>query len=182
MVAVGSRDHARSAGFAQSFGIERAYGSYEELVGDRDVDVVYVATPHNAHFPCAALALQAGKHALVEKPLALNAAQAERLAELARAANVFCMEALWTMFLPKFDVIRQLLADGALGDIHSVQADHGEFFEAGHRILRADLAGGPLLDLGTYPVSFATWVLGAPARVSSRRGSRTRPGSTARRR
>ena len=97
--------------------------------------------------------------------MALNAAQAERLAELARAADVFCMEALWTMFLPKFDVIRQLLADGALGDIHSVQADHGEYFAAGHRILRADLAGGPLLDLGTYPVSFATWVLGAPARV-----------------
>jgi predicted dehydrogenase len=164
-VAVGSRDSARSAAFASTFGIDTACGSYEELVNDRSVDVVYVATPHNAHFPCAALALQAGKHVLVEKPLALNVPQCERLAELARAAGVFCMEALWTLFLPKFDVIRRLLADGVLGEIRSVQADHGEHFQPGHRILRADLAGGPLLDLGTYPVSFATWVLGAPARV-----------------
>ncbi len=165
VVAVGSRTLARSAAFAATFGIDRAYGSYEELVDDPDVDVVYIATPHNAHFPCARLALEAGKHVLVEKPLALNAAQAEQLAGLAKAQGVFCMEALWTLFLPKFDVIRQLLADGVLGEIRTVQADHGEFFEPGHRILRADLAGGPMLDLGTYPVSFATWVLGAPARV-----------------
>jgi predicted dehydrogenase len=165
VVAVGSRTPARSAAFASGFGIDSAYGSYEELVGDPDVDVVYIATPHNAHFPCARLALEAGKHVLVEKPLALNAAQAEQLAELATAQGVFCMEALWTLFLPKFDVIRQLLADGALGEIRTVQADHGEHFAPGHRILRADLAGGPMLDLGTYPVSFATWVLGAPSRV-----------------
>ena len=92
-------------------GIERAYGSYADLLADPDVDVVYIATPHNAHYPCALQSLRAGKHTLVEKPIALNAAQAGELAGLAAAQGVFFMEALWTMFLPKFDVIRQLLDD-----------------------------------------------------------------------
>ena len=115
--------------------------------------------------PARQLALDAGKHVLVEKPIGLNADQARRLADQAAAAGLFCMEALWTLFLPKFDVIRQLLADGVFGEVHTVHADHGEHFDPGHRILRADLAGGPMLDLGTYPVSFATWVLGAPSLV-----------------
>jgi predicted dehydrogenase len=134
-------------------------------VADPDVDVVYVATPHPAHHPCARLALEAGKHTLVEKPLALNAAQATEIARLAADRGRFCAEALWTFFLPKFDIVRQLLADAVLGEVRTVQADHGEHFTAEHRILRADLAGGPLLDLGTYPVSLATWVLGPPQRV-----------------
>jgi predicted dehydrogenase len=165
IIAVGSRDFERSRAFAAGCGAPRAYGSYEELVADRDVDVVYVATPHPAHHPHALLALEAGKHTLVEKPLALNAVQAAEIAELAARRGVFCMEALWTLCLPKFDVIRQLLEDGVLGEVRTVHADCGEHFAAGHRILRADLAGGPLLDLGTYPVCLATWVLGPPARV-----------------
>jgi predicted dehydrogenase len=165
LLAVGSRDADRSAGFAGRHGLPRAYGSYEELVADPDVDVVYVATPHPAHHPCAVLALEAGKHTLVEKPLALNATQASEIARLAADRGRFCAEALWTLFLPKFDIVRQLLDDGALGEVRTVQADHGEYFTAEHRILRADLAGGPLLDLGTYPVSLATWVLGPPQRV-----------------
>jgi predicted dehydrogenase len=165
VLAVGSRDAGRSAAFAADHGLPRGYGSYEQLVADPDLDVVYVATPHPAHHPCARLALDAGKHVLVEKPLALNAAQAADIARLAADRGRFCMEALWTFFLPKFDVVRQLLDDGALGEVRTVQADHGEWFAAGHRILRADLAGGPLLDLGTYPLSLATWVLGAPERV-----------------
>jgi predicted dehydrogenase len=165
LLAVGSRDAARSADFAGHHGLPRAYGSYEELVADPDVDVVYVATPHPAHHPCARLALEAGKHTLVEKPLALNAAQATEIAQLAADRGRFCAEALWTLFLPKFDIVRQLLDDGPLGEVRTVQADHGEYFTAEHRILRADLAGGPLLDLGTYPVALATWVLGPPERV-----------------
>ena len=165
VLAVGSRDLGRSTTFAQKHGVERAYGSYQELLADPDVDVVYIATPHNAHFPCALQSLQAGKHTLVEKPIALNATQAAELAAVAAARGVFLAEALWTMFLPKFDVIRQVLESGALGEIRTVIADHGEYFTADHRIMRSDLAGGPLLDLGTYPISFAAWVLGDPATV-----------------
>ena len=165
VLAVGSRDPGRSTAFAARHGLPRGYGSYEELAADPGVDVVYVATPHPAHRPYATLALEAGKHVLVEKPLALNAAQAAEIARLAADRGRFCMEALWTFFLPKFDVVRQLLDAGALGELRTVQAEYGEHFTAGHRILRPDLAGGPLLDLGTYPVSLATWVLGPPERV-----------------
>ena len=165
VLAVASRQTERSAAFAARHGIERSYGSYEQLLADPDVDVVYVATPHNAHFPCARSAISAGKHTVVEKPLALNAVQAGELRDLAAASGVFLMEALWSVFLPKFDVIRQLLADGVFGDVHTVLADHGEHFGAGHRILRHELAGGPMLDLGTYPISFAGFVLGEADRV-----------------
>jgi predicted dehydrogenase len=167
VLAVGSRGADRSAAFARKHGIERSYGSYESLLADPDVDVVYVATPHNAHYPLAKLAIAAGKPTVVEKPLALNASQATELRDLAAANGVFLLEALWTLFLPKFDVIRQLLADGVFGDIHTVLADHGEFFESDHRILRQDLAGGPMLDLGTYPVSLAQFVLGAPTEIQA---------------
>jgi predicted dehydrogenase len=165
VLAVGSRDADRSAGFAGRHGLPHAHGSYEALVADPEVDVVYVATPHPAHHACATLALEAGKHTLVEKPLALNAAQATDIARLAADRGRLCAEALWTLFLPKFDVVRQLLDDGVLGEVRTVQAEHGERFTTGHRILRPDLAGGPLLDLGTYPLSLATWVLGPPDRV-----------------
>jgi predicted dehydrogenase len=165
VLAVASRDLGRSTAFAEKHDVDRAYGSYQDLLADPDVDVVYIATPHNAHYPCALLSLQAGKHTLVEKPIALNAAQAADLAATAAARGVFFAEALWTMFLPKFDVIRQLLDSGALGEIRTVIADHGEFFTSEHRIMRHDLAGGPLLDLGTYPISFAGWILGEPAAV-----------------
>jgi predicted dehydrogenase len=166
IVAVGgARTEQKAQAFAERFAIPRAYPGTAELVGDPDVDAVYVATPHQHHFPCALAAIEAGKHVLVEKPLALNAAEAQRLAEAALHQSVVLMEAYWTDFLPKFDVLRQLLADGALGEIHTILADHGERFGPEHRIMRADMAGGPLLDLGTYPVAFATKILGPPARV-----------------
>lgn len=163
--AVGSRSPATARAFAARVSTPTAYGSYAELVADARVDVVYVATPHNLHHPHARLALEAGKPVVVEKPMGLNAAQCRDLAELAARQGLFLMEAMWTLFLPKFDVIRQALADGLLGDVHTVIADMGERFGPEHRIQRADLAGGPLLDLGTYPVMLATWVLGAPAEV-----------------
>jgi predicted dehydrogenase len=161
-VAVGSRDRSRAAAFAGRFGIGTAHGSYDDLVADPEVDVVYVATPHPSHHADARLVLEAGKHVLVEKPITVDAEQARDLAALAEQRGLFCMEALWTLFLPKFDVIRQLLDDGALGEPHTVLADHGEYFAPEHRIMRAELGGGPLFDLGTYPISFASWVLGPP--------------------
>ncbi|KUM68037.1 Gfo/Idh/MocA family protein [Streptomyces curacoi] len=162
---VASRDAARAGDFADRHGIPHAYGSYEELTAAADVDVVHVATGHTDHLGCARIALEAGKHTLVEKPLALNAAQAGEIARLATERGLFCAEALWTFFLPRFDVVRQILDSGVLGDIRTVLAEYGEHFTAGHRILRPDLAGGPLLDLGTYPVSLATWILGPPAEL-----------------
>jgi predicted dehydrogenase len=165
VVAVGSRSVASAKDFAEGVGVGRGHGSYADLVEDPEVDVVYVATPHNFHHTHALLALDAAKNVLVEKPIALNAAQAEEIAARAAEQGVFCAEAMWTFFLPKFDVVRQLLDDGMLGDVRTLLADHGEWFPDTHRILRHDLAGGALLDLGTYPLALASWALGEPEEV-----------------
>ncbi len=163
--AIASRDQDRAAEAGRRLRIPRAYGSYAELAADPDVDVVYVATGHAGHVPCARIAVEHGKHTLVEKPLALNAGAAAELAGLAKARGVFLAEALWSFFLPRYDVVRQILEFGVLGEIRTVMADHGEHFVPGHRILRADQLGGPMNDLGPYPASFATWVLGEPDSV-----------------
>jgi predicted dehydrogenase len=165
IVAVGSRNQARADEFARTWSIPTAHGSYAELVADGDVDIVYVATPHTEHHACALAALAAGKHVLVEKPLGVNAAQATEIAETAAGAGLFAAEAMWMKFLPRFDVIHQLIDDGMLGRIHTVIADHGEYFTSNHRIYDPALAGGPLLDLGTYPVSLAHSVFGEPESV-----------------
>ncbi len=163
--AVGSRTRASADRAASTWGVGTAHATYEALVADPEVDVVYVATPHNFHLPHALLAIEAGKHVLVEKPVGLDAGEARAIGEAAERAGVFCMEAMWTLFLPKFDVVRQVLADGVLGDVVAAFADIGERFDEPHRMMRADLAGGPLLDLGTYAATFATWVLGPPDAV-----------------
>ncbi len=167
VVAVGSRTPGTATRFAERLGLPTAHGSYSALVEDPQVDVVYVATPHPAHHPLALLALRAGKHTLVEKPLALNAAQAREIADEAHRGGLFCMEAMWSFFLPRFDVVRQVLDAGLLGERKAVIADHGEHFGPEHRIMRADLAGGPLLDLGFYPVALALAVLGQPITVTA---------------
>jgi predicted dehydrogenase len=163
VVAAGSRSLDRAEDFARGFGIERAYGSYEQLVADPDVDVVYVSSTHNTHEDLALLAIAAGKHVLVEKPAAPTAAAAQRIADAARAAGVFAMEAMWTRYLPHTDVARQLLADGALGEVAVVAADFGfpATFDAGSRMFNPAQAGGALLDLGVYPISFAQFALPA---------------------
>ena len=165
--AVGSRSTEAASRAAAEWGARGAHGSYEALVADSDVDVVYVATPHHLHLPHALLAIEAGKHVLVEKPVGLDAVEARTIGEAAERSGLFCMEAMWTLFLPKFDVVRQLLADGVLGAVVAAHADMGERFDAPHRITRPELAGGPLLDLGTYAVTFATWTLGAPDLVTA---------------
>lgn len=165
IAAVASRSLDRSKAFAESFGIPAAYGSYEELVADPGIDIVYVCTPHTAHHAAAVLALNAGKHVLVEKPIGLDADQAREIAERAKAAGLFAAEAMWSFFLPKFDVIRQVLESGTLGTITTLVAEYGEHFEPGHRIFDPKLAGGPLLDLGTYPLALVTEVLGRPEKL-----------------
>lgn len=165
IAAVASRSLDRSKAFAESFGIPAAYGSYTELMADPEIDIVYVCTPHTEHHRAAVLALEAGKHVLIEKPIGINAEQARDVAQRAGVAGVFAAEAMWTFFLPKFDVIRQVLAAGTLGTITTVVAEYGEHFEPAHRIFDPELAGGPLLDLGTYPLALVTEVLGQPERL-----------------
>jgi predicted dehydrogenase len=165
--AVGSRRQESADEAARAWEVPVAHGSYEALVADPAVDVVYVATPHNYHLPHALLAIEAGKHVLVEKPVGLDATEAREIGDAAARADVFCMEAMWSLFLPKLDVVRQVLELGVLGRVVAAHADMGERFDVPHRIMRADLAGGPLLDLGTYAVTFATWTLGAPDAVAA---------------
>ena len=167
VVAVGSRRLETANAFADRFGIPNRHASYEALVSDPEVDVVYVATPHPWHHPNTLLALRAGKPVLVEKPFTMNAAEARELVAVARAEGLFLMEAMWTRFLPHIVRIRRLLDEGALGEIVTVSADHGQWFakDPDFRLFAPELGGGALLDLGVYPVSFASMVLGAPDRV-----------------
>jgi len=133
------------------------------------VDVIYVATPHPMHRDNAILALRAGKPILVEKPFAMNAAEATEIVAVAREAGLFAMEAMWTRFLPHIAVVRDWLAQGALGEIVAVTADHGQWFveDPRSRLFAPELGGGALLDLGVYPVSFASMILGTPNRIAS---------------
>lgn len=164
VVAVGSRSAERAATFAQRFGIARSYDSYRAVVEDPQVDAVYVASPHSEHHAQALLAIAAGKPVLVEKAFTRNAGEAREVVDAAAAAGVLVMEAMWTRFLPQTDVLGQLLADGALGEVTTVLADHGQHFapDPTDRLFDRHLAGGALLDLGVYPLSLASFVLGVP--------------------
>ena len=166
VVAVGSRSAERARRFADRFDVPRAYGSYEALVADPGVQAVYVASPHSEHHAQTLLAIEAGKHVLVEKAFARNAAEARAMVDAAQARGVAIMEAMWTRFLPRADIVRQLLADGVLGELHTVIADHGQALSA-PRLFEPELAGGALLDLGIYPVSFACFALGVPGRATA---------------
>lgn len=165
IAAVGSRSPQKADAFAKEWQIATAHGSYKSLVADDSLDVIYVATPHNLHHAHVLLALKAGRNVLVEKPMALDHAQAAEMVALARDRGLFLAEALWTWFLPKFDVLAQIFEAGTLGEIKSVHTDYGEYFTRDHRIFDARLAGGPLLDLGTYPVSLISELLGPAKRV-----------------
>lgn len=170
VVAAGSRTLERAEEFARVHGVDTAYGSYEELVADPDVDIVYIASPHSLHEEHALLAIGAGKHVLIEKPIAPTAAAARRIVDAARAAGVFAMEAMWTRYRPQSDVVRQLVEGGAIGDVRIVFADFGGAaeFDASSRLFDPALAGGALLDLGVYVVAWSSFLLGAPAGVVAR--------------
>jgi predicted dehydrogenase len=164
VVAVGSRSQASADEFADRFGVANRHPSYAALATDPDVDAVYVATPHPGHHDAAMLAIDAGKAVLVEKPFTINAAEARDRIGAAQAKGTFLMEAMWTRFLPHIVRIREVIAQGRLGEIRSVVADHGQWFppDPDHRLFAPVLGGGALLDLGIYPVSFASMILGTP--------------------
>jgi predicted dehydrogenase len=168
-VAIGSRTQASADRFADRFDIPNRHASYEALVSDPEVDVVYVATPHPMHLSNALLALEAGKPVLVEKAFTMNAEEARELVASARSKDLFLMEAMWTRCLPHIAEIRRLLDAGALGDIVTVTADHGQWFpkDPAFRLFARELGGGVLLDCGVYPVSFASMILGKPAQIAA---------------
>lgn len=174
IVAVGSRNLDRARAFAAECGAAVAYGSYEELVHDPQVDIVYVASPHSEHHRQARLALDAGKPVLVEKAFTRNAAEAHDLVDLARAKGLFLLEGMWSRFLPHYDVVHQAVQGGLIGEVTAIFADHGQNLYPGgpQRLSDPALAGGALLDLGIYPISFADFVLGPFTSITAT-GTRT---------
>ena len=166
--AVGSRSLDNAQKFSAQFG-GTAYGSYEELVADPAIDAIYVATPHPAHHDNVILALNAGKPVLCEKPFAVNAREARAMVDAATRNGVALMEAMWARFLPHYAKVREIVESGVLGPILSIQADHGQRLadQGIARLIEPALAGGALLDLGIYPVSFAHMVLGNPSHITS---------------
>ena len=169
IAAVASRRRETAEDFARTYGATSAYGSYEQLVADPEVDVVYVATPHALHKDNVLMAFAAGKPVLCEKALTLNARDAEELVRVARDKQLFFMEAMWMRCNPVIRRLRQLASSGVFGRIHQVRADLGFFVDRPEtdRLLAPELGGGTLLDMGIYPLTFAWLFLGEPAQVQA---------------
>ena len=158
--AIASRSIEKAKEFAGRWNIPKAYGSYEDMVKDNDVDLVYIATPHSHHFPHAMLALNAGKPVLVEKAFTANAAEAEELIETARSKGLFITEAIWTRYMPLSHKVKEIMESGIIGKPRVITATLCYMMEFKERILRPDLCGGALLDLGVYALNFARMYFG----------------------
>ncbi|MCH5302182.1 MAG: Gfo/Idh/MocA family oxidoreductase [Prevotella sp.] len=152
--AVGSRSQEKADAFAKTWNIRKAYGSYAELIADPDVDLVYVGTPHSHHYEVTRQALLAGKPCLVEKAFMANHRQAKEIVDLARERKVFLAEAIWTRYQPIVGTVRSLIAEGRIGTPRLVTATLGYSMGQKPRIMRPDLCGGALLDLGVYALNF----------------------------
>ena len=165
--AVGSRTANSSKAFADEYGVATAHGSYADLVADPLVDVVYIATPHPFHHANALLALNAGKHVLVEKSFTMNAREAQDIVDVAEAKGLVALEAMWSRFLPHMIRIRAIIEEGTIGEVRKVVASHNQSLpkDPAHRLNDPALGGGALLDLGIYPVSFAFDILGTPETI-----------------
>ena len=169
VAAVGSRNLQKAESFVKNIPGAKAYGSYEELMKDSQIDAIYVATPHPSHKENVISALNASKPVLCEKPFAVNVAQAKEMVAAAKANNVALMEAMWARFLPHYSKIREIVSSGVLGLITTIHADHGQRLADQNipRLVEPSLAGGALLDLGIYPISFAHMILGVPQSITA---------------
>lgn len=170
LLAIGSQTPERRRHLAEMFNIPRQYDSYAELVADADVDVIYVATPHSFHKEHSILALEAGKAVLCEKPFTINVREAAEVIAVARQRNLFLMEAMWTRYIPIIREVKRMVDGGDIGELSMLIADFGgrSARPLHGRIARPDLGGGALLDLGVYPVSFASYLFGsAPMRIET---------------
>ena len=158
--AVAARDYDRAESFAKEYGFEKAYGSYEEMLADPEIDLVYIAVPHSHHCQWTKAALEAGKNVLCEKAFAVNEKQAKEMIDFARSKNLLLTEAIWTRYMPSRQMILDIIDSGIIGEVTSVSANLGYQIDAKERIVRPELAGGALLDLTVYPLNFASMVLG----------------------
>jgi len=166
---VGSRNLETAKEFVKTIPSAKAYGNYDELINDSEIDAIYVATPHPSHKQNVIAALNAKKPVLCEKPFSVNASEAKEMVAAAKANDVALMEAMWARFLPHYAKIREIVASGVLGRITTIHADHGQRLADQNipRLVEPSLAGGALLDLGIYPISFAHMVLGIPQSITS---------------
>ena len=165
LAAVGSRDAAKAGAFAKEYGFAKSYGSYRECINDPDVDILYIAVPHPFHKTLAMEALEAGKAVLCEKPVTVNAADFREVAECARKNNAFFMEGMWTRYFPVNRAVKELIDSGRAGQVTLIEADfgfgnwnRGVAANPGHRLFSPDLAGGSLLDVGVYTVSYCDYM------------------------
>lgn len=153
--AVAAREYTRADKFAETFGFNKAYGSYEELVSDEEVELIYIATPHSLHYEHAKLCIEAGKHVLCEKAFTRNVKEAQEIITLAKHKKVLITEAIWTRYMPSRYIINEIIASGIIGKVASLTANLGYVIWQNERIAEPSLAGGALLDIGIYPINFA---------------------------
>ncbi len=158
--AVGARELERAEAFAEKYGFTKAYGSYEEMLADKEIDLVYIATPHSHHYKHAKMCLEAGKNVLCEKSFTVNADQARALFKLAEEKNLLITEAIWTRYMPSRKIIQDIVESGVIGEVTSLTANLSYAVTEKERIRKPELAGGALLDVGVYPINFASMVLG----------------------
>lgn len=160
VLAVASRGLPKAQAFAAAHGVPRAYGSYEAMLADKDIHLVYIATPHSHHAAHTELCLAAGRHVLCEKAFTVNEAQARRVTAMAREKGLLLAEAIWTRYMPSRRLISGIIESGGLGRVHSLQANLGYPIWEVERMRSPQLAGGTLLDLGVYPINFALMAFG----------------------
>ncbi|BAO54023.1 oxidoreductase, C-terminal [Nonlabens marinus S1-08] len=167
--AVGSRSEGKAKAFANEYQVTKTYASYEELAKDPELDIIYIATPHSLHFENTMMCLNAGKSVLCEKPIALNAQQAEQMIALAKKKNLFLMEGIWTRFIPATQKVLDLLSEGLIGEIQYIKSDFGFRMSAPpeSRLRDPKLGGGALLDIGIYPLYLSLLLLGEPQRLKA---------------
>ncbi|HJO93977.1 MAG TPA: Gfo/Idh/MocA family oxidoreductase [Victivallales bacterium] len=169
ILAVGSRNYASADIFARRHDIPRVYESYQSLVNDRDIDVVYIATPHIRHKKDCVLALNAGRNILCEKPFTINACEAQEVISLAKKNNLFCMEGMWMRFFPLIKKVKKIIENGTIVKVKMLKADFGvkSEFDINNRFYNPELGGGALLDRGIYPLSLAFLLMGSPIEIQS---------------
>ena len=172
LYAIASRNISTANTFASRYNVEKSYGSYDELVNDPAVDIVYVATPHNLHYENTIMALEHGKHVLCEKPFAVNGKEVRGMIAKAKEKNLFLMEALWSRFLPNIIKAREIIESGQIGKVKLLKADFGlnRPFDPDNRLFNKQLIGGSLLDLGIYPLFLSLLILGKPDRIKAMAG------------